>query len=115
MKLKLISNNMNIVDIINSELFSRLWLIIGLILSFAIVILQALAVSKNGDGLDPGPMFALIMCAVCWPFVLILALILAPFFGVYWLTLYIANKIKAKKMARKTVNKSQRMNQGNCI
>lgn len=106
---------MNIVDIINSELFCRLWLTIGIILLFAVVILQALVVSKDGNGLSPGLMFTLIVCAAGWPIVLIFALILAPFFGAYWLTLYIANKIKAKKMAKKSVNKSQCVNQGDSI
>lgn len=106
---------MNIVDIINSELFCRLWLIIGIILLFAVVILQALVVNKDGNGLNPGPTFILIVCAAGWPFVLVFALILAPFFGVYWLTLYIANKIKDKVGAKKAVDISQYVNQGDCI
>ena len=88
-------------DIICHDSFDNVWLIGFIILTVIILIVQAIVTSVRGTGFEGVYIFLGILVSTLWPFLLMFIIIpLAPFFGAYWLTQWIAKEVYSTKRAR---------------
>lgn len=102
-------------DVIVHESFGNVWLIGFITLTVIILIVQAIVTSTRGTGFEGIYIFLGILVSTLWPFLLMFIIIpLAPFFGAYWLTQWIAKEIySTKKEARDIMKSNMNKNDNN--
>ena len=89
-------------EFITSSTFYTIWVVVAVLLVAGIMVAHAIKTNRDRlhCGFSAGELFIMILYSLIWPGTLMLTAMVAPFYGIYRLALYIANEVTTAQTTR---------------
>lgn len=102
-------------EFITSGTFCTVWIVVAILLIAGIMVAHAIKTSRSDlhCGFSGEALFGMISFSLLWPATLLFVSVIAPFYGIYRLALYIADEVYATRRARDIMKSNMSKNDNN--